>query len=160
MLEKFFGMACKIVESDYAALGLLDEGEKTFAFLLTKGLDPGVYDRQYDRRLAVGLPYSLLAARQVLRQRAAEIGSLRSGHPEIASFLGCPVALAARAYGWIYFANKPEGRDFSDADERLVATLAEMLASLYEHVMLSDTIRRRAASLQIELEAANRELET
>src|SRR2546430_11730720 len=141
MLEKFFGMACKIVESDYAALGLLDEGEKTFAFLLTKGLDPGVYDRRYDHRLAVGLPYWLLAARQVLRQRAAEIGSLPSGHPEIASFLGCPVALAGRAYGWIYFANKPGRRDFSEADERLAAALAEMLASLYEHVTLYDTIQ-------------------
>src|SRR5205814_2417345 len=62
-----------------------------------------------------------------------------------------------RAYGWIYFANKE--RDFSDADERLVATLAEMLASLYEHVMRYDTLQRRAASLQIELEAANRELD-
>src|SRR5213592_513343 len=163
MLEKFFGVACKIVESDYAALGLLDEGEKRFACLLTEGLDPGLYDRQYDRRLAVGLPYSLLAERRVFRQRAGaaerEIGLLPPGHPAIVSFLGCPVALAGRAYGWIYFANKPGERDFSDADERLVATLAEMLASLYEHVMRYDTLQRRAASLQIELEAANRELD-
>src|SRR5207244_12683637 len=41
----------------------------------------------------------------------------------------------------------------------LVATLAEMLASRYEHAMRYDTLERRAASLQIELEAANRELE-
>ena len=163
MVEKFFGVACKIVASDYAAVGLLDEGEKRFACLLTEGLDPGLYDRQYDRRLAVGLPYSLLAGRQVFRQRAGaaarEIGPLPPGHPAIVSFLGCPVALAGRAYGWIYFANKPGERDFSDEDERLVAPLAEMLASLYEHVMLHDAIQRRAASLQIELEAANRELE-
>jgi len=163
MVEKFFGVACKIVESDYAAVGLLDEGEKRFACLLTQGLDPGLYDRQYDRRLAVGLPYSLLAERRVFRQRAGaaerEIGLLPPGHPAIVSFLGCPVALAGRAYGWIYFANKPGERDFSDADERLVATLAEMLASLYEHVMRYDTLQRRAASLQIELEAANRELD-
>src|SRR6266480_7280070 len=161
MLEKFFGVACKIVESDYAALGLLDEGEKGFACLLTEGLDPSLYDRQYERRLPVGLPYSLLAERRVFRQRAGaaarEIGPLPPGHPAIASFLGCPVALAGRAYGWIYFANKE--RDFSDQDERLVATLAEMLASLYEHVMRYDTIQRRAASLQIELDAANRELD-
>ena len=159
MVEKFFGMACKIVESDYAAVGLLDEGEKSFACLLTEGLDPGLYDRQYDRRLAAGLPYSLLAERRGFRQRsgAAAIGPLPPGHPVIASFLGCAVALAGRAYGWIYFANKE--RDFSDEDERLVATLAEMLASLYEHVMRYDTIQRRAASLQVELEAANRELE-
>ncbi|HEX9192793.1 MAG TPA: ATP-binding protein [Burkholderiales bacterium] len=156
MLEKFFGVACKIVESDYAALGLLDEGEKGFACLLTEGLDPGLYDRQYDRRLAVGLPYSLLAERRVFRQRAGaaarEIGPLPPGHPAIASFLGCPVASAGRAYGWIYFANKPGGRDFSDKDERLVATLADMLASLYE---LERQVKERTA----ELEAANRELE-
>src|SRR3989475_1412987 len=163
MIEKFFGVACKIVESDYAAVGLLDEGEKRFACLLTQGLDPGLYDRPYDRRLAGGLPYSLLAERQVFRQRAGaaerEIGPLPPGHPAIESFLGCPVALAGRAFGWIYFANRPGERDFSDEDERLVATLAEMLASLYEHVMLYDTIQRRAASLQVELEAANSELE-
>src|SRR5436190_8800208 len=163
MVEKFFGVACKIVESDYAAVGLLDEGEKRFACLLTEGLDRSLYDPQYDRRLAGGLPYSLLAERRVFRQRAGaaarEIGPLPPGHPAIASFLGCPVALLGRAYGWIYFANKPGERDFSDADERLVAALADMLASLYEHVMLYDTIQRRAASVQIELDAANRELD-
>ncbi len=161
MVEKFFGMACKIVASDYAAVGLLDEGEKRFACLLTQGLDPGLYDRQYDRRLAMGLPYTLLAERRVFRQHAdaagREIGSLPPDHPAIASFLGCPVALAGRAYGWIYFANKE--REFSDEDERLVVALAEMLASLYEHVMLYDTLQRRSAGLQTELEAANRELE-
>jgi signal transduction histidine kinase len=163
MVEKFFGVACKIVESDYAAVGLLDEGEKRFACLLTEGLDPGLYDRQYDRRLAVGLPYSLLAERRVFRRRAGAaergIGPLPPGHPAIVSFLGCPVGLAGHVYGWIYFANKPGERDFSDEDERLVATLAEMLASLYEHAMLYDTIQRHAASLQIELVAAHRELE-
>jgi len=156
VVEKFFGAACEIVESDYAAVGLLDEGEKTFACLLTKGLDPGLYDRQYDRRLAVGLPYSLLAERRVFRQRAGaagrEIDPLPPGHPAIASFLGCPVALAGRAYGWIYFANKPRERDFSGEDERLVTTLAEMLASLYE---LEHQVKERTA----ELEAANREME-
>ena len=163
MVEEFFSMACTIVASDYAALGLLDEGEKTFACLLTEGLDPGLYDRQYDRRLAVGLPYSLLAERQVFRQGAGaaepEIGTLPRGHPAIVSFLGCPVALAGRVCGWIYFANKPGERDFSDEDERLVAALADMLASLYEHVMLYDTMQRHAAGLQVELEAAHRELE-
>src|SRR5258708_3916896 len=163
LVEKFFGVACKIVESDYAAVGLLDGGEEGFAFLLTQGLDPGLYDPQYDRRLAVGLPYSLLAEHRVFRQRAGaaerEIGPLPPRHPAIAGFLGCPVALAGRAYGWIYFANKPGERDFSDENERLVATLAEMLASLYEHAMLYDTIQRHAARLQIELVAANRELE-
>src|SRR5438034_10311344 len=98
MVEKFFGVACKIVESDYAAVGLLDEGEKRFACLLTQGLDPGLYDRQYDRRLAVGLPYSLLAERRVFRQRAGaaelEIGRLRPGHPSSVSVRGCQVALA------------------------------------------------------------------
>ena len=161
MVEKFFGVACKIVESDYAAVGLLDEGKERFACLLTEGLDPGLYDRQCDRHLAARLPYSLLAEREVFRQRAdaagREIGPLPPGHPAIASFVGCPVALAGRAYGWIYFANKE--RDFSDHDEHLVATLAEMLASLYEHGMLYDTIQRHAAGLQIKLEAANRELE-
>src|SRR6266513_3161967 len=117
MLEKFFGVACKIVESDYAALGLLDEGEKGFACLLTEGLDPSLYDRQYERRLPVGLPYSMLAERRVFRERA---------------------------YGWIYFANKPGGRDFSDKDERLVATLADMLASLYE---LERQVKERTAEL-------------
>jgi signal transduction histidine kinase len=163
MVEKFFGVACKIVDSDYAAVGLLDQGEKRFACLLTEGLDPGLYDRQYDRRLAVGLPYSLLAERKVYRQRVGaaerEIGPLPPRHPAIVSFLGCPVASAGRAYGWIYFANKPGERDFSDEDERLVASLADMLASMHEHAMLYDTIQRHAASLQIELVAVNRELE-
>jgi len=170
MLEKFFGVACKIFESDYAAVGLLDERKKRFACLLTEGLDPGLYDRQYDLRLAAGLPYSLLAEHRVIRQRSGEaergIGPLPPGHPAIVSFLGCPVALAGRAYGWIYFANKPGERDFSDEDERLVATLAETLASLYESRRAEAEIRRVNENLErqvkertAELEAAHRELE-
>jgi signal transduction histidine kinase/DNA-binding NarL/FixJ family response regulator len=156
MVEEFFGIACKIVRSDYAAVGMLDEEEKTFVCLFAKGADPGLYNRGYDRRTQAGLPYSLLGERHVLRLGAEALASLPPGHPTIESFLGCPVALAGRARGWIYFANKPGERSFSDEDERLVATEADMLASLYEHVMLYDTIQRHAARLQIEMSERKR----
>ena len=45
MVEKFFGAACRTIESDCAAVGVLDEAERSVKHLFTKGVDAGIYDR-------------------------------------------------------------------------------------------------------------------
>src|SRR5207302_211691 len=63
MVEKFFGVACRIIDSDHAAIGVLDEAERAVRHLFTKGVDAGIYDRS----ARTGLPGSLLSEYRFLR---------------------------------------------------------------------------------------------
>jgi len=156
MVKKFFQAACRIIESDYAAVGVLDEGERGVKHLFTKGIDAGIYDRS----ARTGLPGSLLSEYGFLRRGpgAATRGleGFPPGHPAVREILGGPLLFRDRACGWIYFARKTGGTRFSEEDERIAATMAEMLAPLYEHVTLYDTIQRHAAGLQIEVQQRKR----
>jgi len=148
MVEKFFGAACRTIESDHAAVGVLDEAERSVNQLFTKGVDAGIYDRSTRE----GLPGSLLSeSRFVRRSAGAGLEGFPSGHPPVREFLGGPLLFKERPWGWIYFARGTSGAPFSEEDERIAATMAEMLGPLYEHVTLYDAIQRHAAGLQIEV---------
>ena len=151
MVEKFFGVTCKIIDSDCAAIGVLDEGERAVKHLFTKGVDTGIYDRGARE----GLPASLLSEPRFFRRGAKSatqaLEGFPSGHPPVREFLGGPFPFKDRVCGWIYFANEAGGDRFSEEDERIAATMAEMLGPLYEHVTLFDAIQRHAAGLQIEV---------
>ena len=156
MVKKFFQAACRIIESDCAAVGVLDEGERTVKHLFTKDIDAGIYDRS----ARSGLPGSLLSEYSFLRRVAdAETRGMEGfppGHPVVREILGGPLLFRDRACGWIYFARETGGARFSEEDERIAATMAEMLAPLYEHVTLYDAIQRHAAGLQIEVQQRKR----
>jgi signal transduction histidine kinase/DNA-binding NarL/FixJ family response regulator len=156
MVKKFFQAACRIIDSDYAAVGVLDEAERAVKHLFTKDVDEGVYDRS----ARTGLPGSLLSEYSFLRRVADTptrgLEGFPSGHPVVREILGGPLLFRDRACGWIYFARKTGGARFSEEDERIAATMAEMLAPLYEHVTLYDAIQRHAAGLQIEVQQRKR----
>jgi signal transduction histidine kinase/CheY-like chemotaxis protein len=149
MVEKFFSTACRIIESDCAAVGVLDEAERSVKHLSTKAVDAGIYDRSARK----GLPGSLLSEYRFLRRSAGARGleGFPPAHPVVRELLGGPLLFRDRACGWIYFARETAGEPFSEEDERIAATMAEMLGPLYEHVTLYDAIQRHAAGLQIEV---------
>ncbi|MBX7200646.1 MAG: response regulator [Rhodospirillaceae bacterium] len=119
-----------------------------------KHLVMGGFDREVYRDAAVaraGVPGSLMAQGGVLRGTGPWApGDFPAAHPAPHSFLGTAIAVDARVQGWIYFADKSDG-EFTDEDERLLATLATQLAVSYANTAVFDLLQHHAAKLQIEI---------
>src|SRR5882762_9377367 len=153
LVELFFAAACDIIDSKYAAIGMLDEHEEALRFIYSKGIEASIY-RNADGGRA-GILGALLAGRRQARGQGtdARMGAdeLPPGHPLVHNFLGIPVASKERVYGWLYFADKRGEGGFDEEDERLAAMMAAKLAVLYENAVLYDVIQRHAAELQVEI---------
>src|SRR3989440_6987921 len=151
LVELFFAAACDIIDSKYAAVGMLDEQERELGFVFTKGVEARMY-RDAGRKGVLG---ALLAGHGQVRGQSANarIGAdeLPPGHPRVRNFLGIPVASRERVYGWLTFANKRGEGEFTEEDVRLAGMMAAKLAVLYENAVLYDVIQRHAAELQVEI---------
>ena len=153
LVELFFAAACDIIDSKYAAVGMLDEQERELGFVFAKGVEARIYrDADAGRKGVLG---ALLAGHRQVRGQSADtrIGAdeLPQGHPRVRNFLGIPVASRERVYGWLTFANKRGEGEFTEEDERLAGMMAAKLAVLYENAVLYDVIQRHAARLQVEI---------
>src|ERR1700704_2762313 len=116
LVELFFAAACDIIDSKYAAIGMLDEQERELRFVFTKGVEARMY-RDAGRKGVLG---ALLAGHRQVRGQSADarIGAdeLPPGHPRVRNFLGIPVASKERVYGWLTFADKRGGGGFTRGD--------------------------------------------
>jgi len=84
---------------------------------------------------------------------------LPPSHPPLTSFLGVPFAAPARAFGWLYLADRLGAEGFTEEDEQLISTLAIQAGVAYDNLLfgeeiqsLSEEIRRMAAQLRLEVE--------
>jgi signal transduction histidine kinase/DNA-binding response OmpR family regulator len=66
-------------------------------------------------------------------------------------FLGTPLLSAKGVCGWVYVLNKLDAEEFSEADERLAATLATQVVVAYENAVLYSGAQRHATELQLEI---------
>jgi len=152
LVELFFAAACDLISSKYAAVGMLDEGERSVHIVFAKGFAPAIIQAGGPR---TGLLGSILSGERVLRARrtaaAGDAEGLPRGHPPVHDLLGIPVSATGRVYGWMYFADSASGKGFSDEDTRVATVMTRKLALLYENAMLYDEIQRHAAQLQIEI---------
>jgi signal transduction histidine kinase/ActR/RegA family two-component response regulator len=66
-------------------------------------------------------------------------------------FLGAPLLSARGVCGWVYVLNKQDAEEFSEADERLAATLATQVVVAYENAVLYSGAQKHANELQLEI---------
>src|SRR6185369_1758367 len=66
-------------------------------------------------------------------------------------FLGTPILSGGGVIGWVCLLNKSDADEFSEADERLAATLATQVAVAYENAVLYSGAQRHASELQLEI---------
>ena len=157
VIELFFAAVGDLVESQYSAVGVLDESEQALKHVFAKGVDPALLRGEEGRG---GVFASLLSGRRVLRMRSADgkasAEGLPRGHPPVHSLMGVPVESAGRVYGWMYFAGARTAEGFSEEDVRVATVMTRKLALLYENAVLYDEIQRHAARLQIEMSERKR----
>jgi len=158
VLTKFCRSSRRIVGAEQAAVCMLDPDAKSCRHFFHCTTDketvsvsviPEVVQRALDR---------LVAERRTLRLSEADDFLLEAEVESsvVGSFLGAPILSSAGVSGWIYLVNKVDSDDFSEADERLAATLATQVSVAYENARLYTEAQEHARELSQEI--AEREL--
>ena len=152
VLENFCRSARAIVEAQESAIGILNGDDKTLRYFFscapadengsTNGV-PAVAQRALD---------TLMSKRRPLRlSEADDLFGDEKTSDTMHSFLGAPILTPSGVRGWVYLLNKLNSDDFSEADERLTATLATQVAIAYENATLYSDAQNHASELQMEI---------
>ncbi len=142
------------------AIGLYDEATNqiSFPYFMEAGQRLDVPSME----LGPGLSSRVISSGRTMRlgtaQEADELGALKIGLPDDESptkesWLGAPIVAGGKVLG-IVNVDRPEANAFSDADERLLSTLASSMGVALENARLFDETKR----LLTETEQRNAEL--
>jgi PAS domain S-box-containing protein/putative nucleotidyltransferase with HDIG domain len=162
--ERLLEIACDsarvIVNAEYAAIGMLEEGGQSLKHFVTSGMDSETIARIGSPPTGKGVLGKLLAEGRPLR--LSDISSdpdsvgFPPSHPEMRSFLGVPLASPTGLYGRLYLTEKIGASEFSEQDERVAVALGAQVAVAYENAYRYDEIQRHAANLQMEISERKR----
>jgi signal transduction histidine kinase len=152
VLQSVVDSARSVVESRYAALGVLAEEGRGLSRFVTAGISPGERER-------IGAPpagHGLLgvAIREGRPIRVADIGAhpLSAGfpphHPRMTSFLGVPIKGRHTVLGHLYLTDKLGAPEFSEEDESIAVMLAAQAAVAVENARLYEETTRLLDQLQ------------
>ncbi|MGH9881549.1 MAG: response regulator, partial [Pyrinomonadaceae bacterium] len=153
VLEKFCRSARRIVDAQEAAVGLLNGDNRTLHYHFHCGPTEDDISQGGNPLVAQKALESLIRERRPLRLNEFD-ELLRDGESSTHwahSFLGAPILSSSGVCGYLYLLNKVNAEDFSEADERLAATLATQVAISYENAKLYSDVQRHAADLQMEM---------
>lgn len=165
VLENFCRSARGIVEAQEAAVGLIDssalrerapargsDAEELRYFCRCAQNGDNVFGNGIPPVTRRALQY-LVSKRRPLRLSDTDDLLRVDGKTSdlVHSFLGAPILSAGSVCGWIYLLNKLGADAFTEADERLAATLATQVAIAYENAMLYSDVQRHATELQLEI---------
>ena len=153
VLETFCRSARRIVDAQEAAVGVLNDDGKTLEYFFRCRASEDAATQNGVPKIAEHAHKWLITQRRPLRLNESELllTDTVEGEDHLHSFLGAPILSAARICGWIYLLNKLNANEFSEADERLAATLATQVSSAYENARLYSDVQRHAGELQLEI---------
>jgi signal transduction histidine kinase/DNA-binding response OmpR family regulator len=155
VLQKFCHAARDIVRARCAAVGMLDESGQTLLHFHTSGCNALAEDEANILEASGGILDALLTERRPIRLCLTDVAWQATRFPfseqPSSSFLSAPILSPAQNHGWLYLTDKLDAEEFSDADERLAATLTAQVAVAYENARLYTEAQRHAAELQQEV---------
>jgi signal transduction histidine kinase len=149
VLERIVHLARQQVDATYAALGVVDESGNLIKFIPV-GMTAEEVRRVGHPPTGRGLIGALMKERRTIRipdvQSDPRSVGFPPNHPVMTSFLGVPILLGDKLLGQIYLTNKETAAEFTEADERVIETLAAYAAiainnaRLYEELLTRDRI--------------------
>jgi signal transduction histidine kinase len=159
VLERIVMLAREQVTANYAALGVVDEKGNLVNFIPV-GMSQEEIEATGAPPVGKGMIGALQKERRTIRASDLHLDphseGFPHGHPNMNSFLGVPILQGERLLGQIYLTNKQDNQEFSEADERVIETLAAYAAiainnaRLYEDLVARDqTLQRRNEDLAL-----------
>ena len=152
VLARIVGIASRLVDAEYAALGVLSANpQRRLRTFIHDGLPPGAEAVIGHLPEGHGLLGLIIDRPEPLRlhdiaQHPASYG-FPEHHPPMRSFLGVPVRIRDRVFGNLYLTEKLGHGDFTDEDEEIVVALAAAAGVAIENARLYEEATRRAAWL-------------
>ena len=159
VLERIVNLAREQADARYAALGVVDEQGNLVRFIQA-GMSKEEVQRTGKPPVGKGLLGAMGRERRTIRvadvQEDERSAGYPQGHPRMISFLGVPITLADQLLGQIYLTDKANHPEFTEADARVIETLAAYSAiaisnaRLYEDLVGRDeALRRRNQDLSL-----------
>jgi signal transduction histidine kinase len=144
VLQTIVTSARNLLDAEYAALGVPDEGDSFAEFLVD-----GVTDEQWRRIGPLPRRHGMLGVmlHEARPQRLPDVRAdprfegWPSAHPELVDFLGMPIRDGEDILGAIYLANKRSEGGFTADDEYLLAILAAHAAIALTNARLYERSR-------------------
>ncbi len=142
--------ARELTGAEYAAVGLGRDPEVAFDPWVFVGVDA-------DRANAIGHSPRPIGTLRIDGTEAIRLRDLRAhgshrgfppGHPEMNSFLGVAIPYRDRLVGTLYLANKRDGYEFTEQDQRIVEILAGRVGVAIETARLYGEVGRERTWLQ------------
>jgi len=141
-LHRMVATAVDLTGATHGAFGVLDATGSALDDWITFGIDE-------DDRAALGAPPTGKGVLGLLIERPEPTRIARisehpdgvgfpAGHPDMTSFLGVPVRVRQRVYGFLYLTDKQPGGEFDEVDEQLAVSLARAAGLAIENASMRE----------------------
>lgn len=147
VLQKIASTARELIQAKYAALGVHD-GQRHLSRFITAGIEPSAHAKIGAFPTGHGLLKTLLQRGRTLlindiKHHPTAIG-FPDHHPVMRSLLGVPIYSKGKLLGALYLADKEDGSDFTESDQKLLEMLALHIAIAIENARLYEQTQRLA----------------
>jgi signal transduction histidine kinase len=149
VLLRIVEVASRLVDAQYAALGVLNlgEGDRLQTFIY-HGIGPESAAEIGELPTGHGLLGLIIDQPRPLRlhdiAEHPESYGFPAHHPPMHSFLGVPVRIRGQVWGNLYLTEKEDGSDFTPDDEEIVVALAAAAGVMIENARARDDKQRIA----------------
>jgi len=152
VLQRVAELACEIIGSRYAAIGVMSEDHTRLEAFVTAGIDQQTRAHLGAPPEGKGVLGVVMRERRIIRladlQKHPSSVGFPAGHPEMHSFLGVPIERRRGVFGILYLTEKLEGPEFTAEDEHVARLLAAQTGAAIENARLHEESARLLEEVQ------------